>query len=59
MGSGIKLGICIPNFRAGTGPETMLAATQTAERLGWHSAFTTDHILVDRAERANDYRHIY
>jgi probable F420-dependent oxidoreductase len=59
MNDRLQLGICIPNFRAGTGPETMLAATQTAERLGWHSAFTTDHILADSAERARDYRHIY
>ncbi len=55
----LLLGICIPNFRYGTGPETMLAATQTAERLGWHSAFTTDHVLADGAPRAHDYRHIY
>ena len=55
----IALGICIPNFRAGTGPETMLAATQTAERLGWHSALATDHVLADSAARAQDYRHIY
>jgi probable F420-dependent oxidoreductase len=55
----MTFGICIPNFRAGTVPETMLAATQTAERLGWHSAFTTDHVLVDGAARGNDYRHIY
>ena len=55
----IAFGICIPNFRAGTGPETMLAATQTAERLGWHSALATDHILADSAARAIDYRHIY
>ena len=34
----MALGICIPNFRSGTSAETMLAATQTAERLGWHSA---------------------
>jgi probable F420-dependent oxidoreductase len=59
MGKGMGLAICIPNFRAGTGPETMLAATQTAERLGWHSAFATDHILVDSAPRGKDYRHIY
>jgi probable F420-dependent oxidoreductase len=37
----------------------MLAATQTAERLGWHSALATDHILVDAAARARDYRQIY
>jgi probable F420-dependent oxidoreductase len=55
----VQLGICIPNFRRGTGPETMLAATQTAERLGWRSALATDHILADSAARAQDYRHIY
>ncbi len=55
----MAFGICIPNFRRGTGPETMLAATQTAERLGWHSALATDHVLVDSAARATDYRHIY
>ena len=54
-----QFGICIPNFRRGTGPETMLAATRTAERLGWHCALATDHILVDGAERGKDYRHIY
>ena len=59
MSGGMSLGICIPNFRARTGPETMLAATQTAERLGWHSALATDHILVDAAQRGKDYRHIY
>jgi probable F420-dependent oxidoreductase len=58
-GAGIHFGICIPNFRRGTGPETMLAATQTAERLGWHSALATDHILADGSARARDYRHIY
>ena len=46
----MHFGICIPNFRRGTDPETMLAATQTAERLGWHSAFTTDHVADDPAE---------
>ena len=55
----MRFGICLPNFRRGTGPETMLAATQTAERLGWHSAFATDHILADSAPRAVDYRHIF
>ncbi len=59
MSDRILFGICIPNFRAGTSPETMLATTQTAERLGWHSALATDHILVDSAPRGKDYRHIY
>ncbi len=52
-------GICVPNFRAGTGPEAILAAAGTAEQLGWSAAWTTDHLLVDDAQRGADYRHIY
>ena len=55
----MTFGVCLPNFRPGASPEGMLAATQTAERLGWHSVWATDHILVDGAERGADYRHIY
>jgi probable F420-dependent oxidoreductase len=55
----LQLGLCIPNFRPGAGPEGILAATLTAERLGWHSAFTTDHLLIDGAARGTDYRHIF
>ena len=55
----MTFGVCIPNFRAGTSPEAMLAAAATAERLGWRAAWTTDHTLIDDAARGADYRHIY
>ena len=55
----MQFGVCIPNFRPGAAPEGMLAATETAERRGWHSAWTTDHILIDDARRGADYRTIY
>lgn len=55
----MAFGVCIPNFRPGAVPEAMLAAAETSERLGWHSVWTTDHILIDSAPRGADYRHIY
>lgn len=51
--------MCIPNFRPGASPEAMIAATETAEALGWHSIWTTDHLLIDSAKRGEPYRTIY
>lgn len=39
-------GICLPNFTAGASPEAIDAAAEVAERLGWSTAWTTDHVLV-------------
>jgi len=46
--SDLKLGIALPNFMPGANAEGVEAAAESAERLGWHSAMTTDHILVPR-----------
>lgn len=51
-------GICLPNFRAGSGPEGIDAAAEVAVRLGWSTCWTTDHVLVDRAH-LDDYGRIY
>jgi len=51
-------GICLPNFPDGASREGMEAAAEAAERLGWSTAWTTDHILVAN-EDADDYGRIY
>lgn len=51
-------GICLPNFPDGASPEGIDAAAEVAERLGWSTAWTTDHVLVPR-DAAADYGHIY
>jgi probable F420-dependent oxidoreductase len=47
--SGPELGIALPNFLRGANVEAVEAAADTAERLGWHSAMTTDHLLVPQS----------
>jgi probable F420-dependent oxidoreductase len=51
-------GLCLPNFRAGASREGMEAGTETAERLGWSTVWTTDHVLVATAD-ADDYGRIF
>ena len=51
-------GLCLPNFRDGASREGMEAAAETAERLGWTTVWTTDHIAVPTAD-ANEYGRIY
>lgn len=51
-------GICLPNFPAGASAEGLDAAAEVAERLGWSTVWTTDHLVVDRAS-APDYGRIY
>jgi probable F420-dependent oxidoreductase len=51
-------GICLPNFPDGASREGMEAAAETAERLGWSTVWTTDHVLVAN-EDADEYGRIY
>ncbi len=50
--------IVLPAMPAGANPEGLEAAAETAERLGWHAAWTTDHLLVPHSAAA-DYATIY
>jgi probable F420-dependent oxidoreductase len=51
-------GLCLPNFRGHASREGMDAAAETAERLGWSTVWTTDHVLVASAD-ADEYGRTY
>ncbi len=51
----MDIGLILPSYRAGATVESIDAATETAARLGWHSVFTTDHMLVEPSARSEDY----
>jgi probable F420-dependent oxidoreductase len=51
-------GLCLPNFPDGASAEGIDAAAAVAERLGWSTVWTTDHVLVPHAD-AGDYGRIY
>jgi len=50
--------IVLPTMPVGANPEGIDAAAETAERLGWHAAWTTDHLLMPGSAPA-DYASIY
>jgi probable F420-dependent oxidoreductase len=54
----MKPAIILPSMPRGANPEGIDAAAETAERLGWQTAWTTDHVLVPHATEA-DYGAIY
>jgi probable F420-dependent oxidoreductase len=52
----MRYGICLPNFTDLASTETIEEAAETADRLGWHAVWTTDHVLVDNGKDAQEYR---
>jgi probable F420-dependent oxidoreductase len=54
----MDFGLCLPNFPDGASTEGIEAAASVAERLGWSTVWTTDHVLVPH-EDAGEYGRIY
>jgi probable F420-dependent oxidoreductase len=54
----VDYGLELPNYPDGASPEGIEAGADVAERLGWSTVWTTDHVLVPNADRA-DYGRIY
>ena len=52
----MRYGICLPNFTDLASAEAIEAAAEVAERLGWETVWTTDHVLTDRSEAGSPYR---
>jgi probable F420-dependent oxidoreductase len=48
----MDFGLALPNYRDGSTREGLEAAVDAAERLGFSIVWTTDHVLVEEASRA-------
>ena len=55
----MDFGLILPGYRQGATVESIDAAAEAAGRLGWHSVFTTDHLLVEPSERTKDYYDVF
>ncbi len=54
----MRFGIALPTYPAGATVEGVVAVAQAAERLGFVSAWTTDHVIMP-PEQAGPYREIF
>jgi probable F420-dependent oxidoreductase len=54
----MDFGIALPTYPAGATVEGTVKVAQAAERLGFRSAWTTDHVIMP-AEQAGPYREIF
>ncbi len=52
------VGLILPTKHAGASPEAILATAQTAERLGWRTVGSDDHLIVGR-DRAAAYGTVF
>ncbi|HSH21156.1 MAG TPA: LLM class flavin-dependent oxidoreductase, partial [Candidatus Caenarcaniphilales bacterium] len=55
----MQFGLILPSYRDGATVAGIDAAADAAARLGWHSVFTTDHVLVEPSERSAEYFHVF
>jgi probable F420-dependent oxidoreductase len=44
----MKFGVCVPNYGTSSSPQGIVKVALEAERLGYDSVWTTDHILMSR-----------
>ncbi len=54
----MDFGLVLPTMRAGSSAEGIEAAAEVAERLGFSTAWTTDHVLVEHGS-ADEYGRIF
>jgi probable F420-dependent oxidoreductase len=46
----VRYGVILPNFGPQASVEELVATARQAERLGYHSVWTTDHLILPRAD---------